>query len=87
MWIASKGDAEELQESVHAVQKSFRGVRGCVNRWCAFEDDNAIGEIGCHDEIVLYNKSGFLGVKNEAKNMKVSRLLKCLSSREFNLTA
>jgi hypothetical protein len=35
---------------------------GSCNGWLAFKDDNAIGEICCHDEIVLDNEGGLLRV-------------------------
>lgn len=37
-----------------------------VDRRAAFENDNTISEVSCHDEIVLNDEASFLRVKNVA---------------------
>lgn len=37
-----------------------------LDAWLSLENDNAIRQVGCHDEIMLDDESGFLGVQNEA---------------------
>ena len=64
--ITTESYAEQLQESVHAVEESFRGVSGCVDGWTSFEDNHTISEVSCHDEIVLDDEASFFGVKNVA---------------------
>jgi hypothetical protein len=34
--------------------------------WLAFKDDHAVGEIGCHNEIVLDDEGSLLCMKDES---------------------
>jgi hypothetical protein len=49
-------------------QKQKGNLRRCGGRdgRHAFKDDDTIGEVSCHDEVVLDDKGRFLGVENEA---------------------
>lgn len=62
--ITTERNAEQLEESVHAGQQILRCVCRRVHRWCSLEYDDAVGQVGGHDEIVLDDKSGFLCVQD-----------------------
>jgi len=63
--VAAEGNVEVLQELVAAGEEGFGGVGTGVDGWLAIEDDDTVGEVGRHDEVVLDDESGLLGVHDE----------------------
>ena len=64
--IATEGNVEVLQEGVAAGQERLGLVGMRVDTGLAVEDDDSVGEIGGHDEIVLDDEGGLLGVHDES---------------------
>lgn len=64
--VTTEGDAEVLEEAVHAGKEGLGGAGGAVAGRGAFEDDDAIGQVGGHDEVVLDDEGGLFGVEDEA---------------------
>lgn len=64
--VAAEGDVQALEESVGAGEQGLGGVGAGLDRGLAVEDDDAVGEVGGHDEIVLDDEGGLLGVHDEA---------------------
>lgn len=62
--VPSECDLQQFQEAVHSVQQGLRRVRGGIDGWLSLEHDHPIGQVGCHDEIVLHNEARLLGVKD-----------------------
>ena len=65
-WISSECDIQTLQELVTARQETFGRVGACINTRFTIKHNDAIGEVGSHDEIVFDNEGGLLGVHNES---------------------
>ena len=42
----------------------------CIDGGFAFEHDDTVGEVSGHDEVVLDDKCGLLGVEDEAMRVK-----------------
>lgn len=63
--ISTESDVEILEELITTCQQAFWGVRSGFDARLTIEDDDSVGEICGHDEIVLNNESGFLGVHDE----------------------
>ena len=63
--VTAEGDVELLEELVHPGEQRLRRVRGGRDRRQAVVDDDAVGEVGRHDEIVLDNERRLLGVQHE----------------------
>lgn len=63
--ITTEGDIKVPQESVATSDQGLGGIGMCVNRRLAVKDNDTVGEIGGHDEIVLDNEGGLLGVHDE----------------------
>lgn len=66
VWIPAEGNVEVLQELVTACEEGLGRVGTSVDGWLAVEDDDTVGEVGGHDEIVLDDEGGFLGVHDKA---------------------
>lgn len=64
--VATEGNVEVLEELVAAREQGLWGVSAGLDGGLAVEDDDAVGEVGGHDEIVLDDEGGFLGVHDEA---------------------
>ena len=64
--IATEGDVQVLQEAVAASKQGFRLVGTGLDGWLTIKDDNTVCEVRGHDEIVLDDKGGLLGVHDEA---------------------
>ena len=64
--VATEGDLQRLEEAVHSAEQRRRRARARLNGGLTVEDDHVIGEIGCHDEIVLNDEGGLLGVEDVA---------------------
>jgi len=63
--VAAEGDIEVLQELVAARKQALGLVRAGVDAGLAVEDDDAVGQVRCHDEVVLDDESRLLGVHDE----------------------
>lgn len=64
--VTTEGDVQVLQEGVAAGEQRFRLVRVGINTRLSVEDNDTIGEISSHDEIVLDDKGGLFGMHDEA---------------------
>ena len=64
--VAAEGDVQGLEELVAAGEQRLGRLGARVDRGLTVEDDDAVGEVGGHDEIVLDDKGGLLGVHDEA---------------------
>lgn len=63
--VSAEGDAEQLEEAVHAIEQGLRCVRGRVCGRCALEHDHAVRQVRGHDEVVLHHEPSALRVQNE----------------------
>ena len=52
-WITSESYIEILQELVAASEQRLRGISASVNSWFAVKDDDSVGEVSCHNKIML----------------------------------
>lgn len=66
--VTTESDVQVLQESVATSEEGLGTVGVGIDTWLTVENDNSVGEIGCHDEIVLNDESSFLGVHDETLN-------------------
>ena len=64
--IAAEGDLEARQELVHAREQALRRRRRRVDGGLALKHNDTVREVRRHDEIVLDDESGLLGVHDEA---------------------
>lgn len=64
--VASEGDVQVLEEGVATRQERLWRVGVRLDTRLAVEDDDTVGEVSSHDEIVLDDKRGLLGVHDEA---------------------
>ena len=63
--IPSEGDIQRLQEGIHACQQTLRLACSCSPAGLTVVDNDAICQIGCHDEVMLYYERSLLGVHDE----------------------
>lgn len=63
--IATEGDVKVLEELVAAGQERLGLVGVGIDTRLAIEDNDAVGKVSGHDEIVLDNEGGLLGVHDE----------------------
>ena len=66
--ITTESDVKILQELIAASEQRLGSIGASVNSWLTVEDDDTISEICCHNEIVLDDEGGFLGVHDESLN-------------------
>lgn len=64
--VTAEGDVQVLEEGVAARQEGLRRVGMGVDTRLSVEDDDTVGEVGGHDEIVFDDECGLLGVHDEA---------------------
>ena len=64
--ISSEGDLELFQELVHSGEEGLRRAGRGLDGGLALEDDDAVGQVGGHDEVVLHDESGLFSVQDEA---------------------
>ena len=64
--VAAEGDVDAAEEGVGALDEGHGGAGGAVDAGLALVDDDAVGEVGGHDEVVLDDKGGALAVEDEA---------------------
>ena len=55
-----------FQELVHSGEEGLRRAGRGLDGWLALEDDDAVGQVGGHDEVVLHDESGLFSVQDEA---------------------
>ena len=67
-WVTTEGDLKLGEELVHTSQKGGWGVGLTLGSWCTVVDNYTVGEVGCHDEIVLNNEASLSGVEDIALN-------------------
>ena len=63
--ITAEGDIQILQELVTAGKERLGRVGARIDSWLTVEDNDTVGKISGHDEIVLDDKSSFLSVHDE----------------------
>jgi len=63
--VAAEGNVQSLEEFVAASEQGLGRLCARVDRGLTVEDDDAVGKVSGHDEIVLDNESGLLGVHDE----------------------
>ena len=63
--VTAEGDVEVLQESVAASEKRLGLIGVSIDTWLAVKDNDTVGKVSGHDEVVLDNESGSLGVHDE----------------------
>ncbi len=64
--VPAERDVQVLQELVATGKQAFRSIGPGVNGWLAVKDDDTVGEIGGHDEIVLDDERCLLAVHDES---------------------
>ncbi len=64
--VTTEGDVEVLQEGVTASKQRLGLVGVSINTRLAVKDNDLVSEIGSHDEIVLDDEGGLLGVHDES---------------------
>lgn len=64
--VTTEGDVQGLEELVAAGEQGLGCVGVRLDGRLAVEDDDTVGKVGCHDEIVLDDEGGLLGVHDEA---------------------
>lgn len=60
--VATESDVEVLQEGVATSEERLRGIGVGVDTGLAVEDNDTVGKVGSHDEIVLDDEGRLLGV-------------------------
>ena len=66
VWIPPKRNIKILQELIAPGQKALGSIGACVYRWLSIKDNDSIGEVCRHEEIVLDDESGFLAMHDES---------------------
>lgn len=64
--VASESNVQILEEGVAARQEGLWLVGVGVNTRLSVEDNDPVGEVSGHNEVVLDDEGGLLGVHNEA---------------------
>ena len=65
--IAAECDVKVLEEDIHATEERAWGARARLDSGLAVKDDNAVGQVRGHDEVVLHNERRLLGVQDESE--------------------
>ena len=63
--ISAEGDLKLAEELVHSTQQRLRRVGERGDRGLALEHDDPVRQVGRHDEVVLHDETGLLGVEDE----------------------
>ena len=66
--IAAECNVEVLEEAVAASEKALGFAGPGLYGWLSVKDDDAVGKICGHDEIVLYDEGCLLGMHDESFN-------------------
>ena len=64
--VTSERDVHHLKEPVHSANHIFRSSALRILGWRTAEHDDLVCEVGCHDEIVLYDESSLFLRHNPA---------------------
>lgn len=75
------GLVEVGKSEIQSARKRFSNdvrIRFCIYSGGSLEDDDAVGEVCCHDEIVLNDEGGLFGMKDEAEVNRISKWQKTL---------
>ena len=64
--VSAERDFHELKEAVHAADQGLRRGAVGLDTWRAAEDDNLVGHVGRHDEIVLDDEGCALRIHDPA---------------------
>lgn len=64
--ISSEGDTHEAQEFIHSADQVLRSVSNTISTGSTFINNNQIGKISGHDEIVFNDETSLLGVQDES---------------------
>lgn len=64
--VTAESDVKGLEEGVAASEQRLGCVGVSLDGRLTVEDDDTVSKVGCHDEIVLDDKGGLLGVHDEA---------------------
>lgn len=62
--VTSKSDVHQFKELVHSRDHAFRGSAVGVFGWNTIEENDLVGHVGSHNEIVLNNEGSTLGRHN-----------------------
>lgn len=63
--VTAEGDVQVLQEGVATGEERLGLIGMRIDTGLAVEDDDTVGQIGSHDEIVLHDEGRLLGVHDE----------------------
>lgn len=63
-WVTSESNVHQLKEFVHSRDHAFRGSARGFFGWDAIEQNDLVGHVGSHNEIVLNNEGSTLGRHN-----------------------
>lgn len=64
-WVTTESNVEVLQELVAASKEGLWCVSTRLNTWLTIKDNDTVSKVSGHDEIVLDNEGGLLGVHDE----------------------
>lgn len=64
--ISSEGDTHQAQEFIHSADQVLRSVSNTISTRSTFVNNNQIGKISGHDEIVFNDETSLLGVQDES---------------------
>ena len=64
--VATERNVQQRQESIHTANETLGRARGGFLSWFTIIHNNAICEVGGHDEIMFYDERGLLGVQDES---------------------
>jgi len=63
-WVSTESNIHHLQELIHTTDHALWGCAHWLLGWDTLETYNLVGEICCHDEVMLHDESGFLTGKD-----------------------
>jgi len=64
--VTAEGDIEAFEERIHAGKEALRSAGLSLDGRLSFKYNNPVGQVGGHDEVVLDDEGGLLGVHDEA---------------------
>lgn len=66
--ISSESNAQQLKESIHAIEQRLGRVRSGLHRGLTLNNNDTIRQVCRHNEIVLHYKASLLGMQNVTVN-------------------
>lgn len=63
--VSPEGDSEHVQKFVHSVHQALGRVGHALHAGLSLVDDDLIGQVGRHDEVVFDHKGSLLVVEDE----------------------